>query len=196
MDGGNSARSRVVLEYLLWQLDQSFDGKPEHSLMANLSSVTGADLDKLPPGGGRTMRDLIVHCGSVKAMYVTHAFGDAARTFWTAWDQDGPVSEASFEDLMDWLERTHGDLINQVHLLATDGERAARRPSYGGAQWEARAILGASSLHGVYRAGERNHLRALLHQYAPGRLGAAGASARAAAAREQGEEREQRAAQR
>ena len=132
MAGGNSASSRVVLEYLLWQLDQSFDGKPEHSLMANLSSVTGADLDKLPPGGGRTMRDLIVHCGSVKAMYVNHAFGDATRTFWTAWDQGGLINEASFEDLMDWLERTHGDLINQVHLLATDAELASLRPTYWG----------------------------------------------------------------
>ena len=166
----NSTAGRVVLSYLLWQLDQSFDGKPEHSLMANLSSVTGADLDKLPPGGGRTMRDLIVHCASVKSMYVNHAFGDATGTFWTAWDQDGLVSDASFEDLMDWLTRTHADLINQVHHLRTDDELESMRPTYWGADWETRAILDAISIHDVYHAGEINHLRALLHQYAQGRL--------------------------
>ena len=161
---------RDVLQYLVWQLDQSFDGKPEHSLMANLSSVTGADLDKLPPGGGRTMRDLIVHCGSVKAMYVDHAFGEATRTFWTAWDREEAVSDATFEDLMDWLTRTHGDLITQVRMLATDRELTSKRPTYWGAEWETRQILDAISIHDVYHAGEINHLRALLHQYAQGRL--------------------------
>ena len=170
MTMNNSATARVVLEYLLWQLDQSFDGKPEHSLMANLSSVTGADLDKLPPGGGRTMRDLIAHCGSVKAMYVNHAFGDRTRTFWSAWDRDGLISDATFEQLMDWLTRTHGDLINQVHLLRTDAELGSLRPTHWGAQWETRAILDAINIHDVYHAGEINHLRALLHQYAQGRL--------------------------
>lgn len=161
---------RDVLQYLIWQLDQSFDGKPEHSLMANLSSVTGADLDKLPPGGGRTMRDLIVHCGSVKAMYVDHAFGEATRTFWTAWDREEAVGDATFEDLMDWLTRTHGDLITQVRMLATDRELTSMRPTYWGAEWETRQILDAISIHDVYHAGEINHLRALLHQYAQGRL--------------------------
>lgn len=162
--------NRAVLQHLVWQLDQSFDGKPEHSLMANLSSVTGADLDKLPPGGGRTMRDLIVHCASVKAMYVNHAFGDRTRTFWTAWDNDTPTTEASFEDLMDWLTRTHADLITQVRMLATDDELSSFRPTYWGEDWETRAILDAISIHDVYHAGEINHLRALLHQYAQGRL--------------------------
>ena len=162
--------NRAVLQHLVWQLDQSFDGKPEHSLMANLSSVTGADLDKLPPGGGRTMRDLIVHCASVKAMYVDHAFGDRTRTFWTAWDNDTPATEASFEDLMDWLTRTHADLITQVRMLATDDELSSFRPTYWGEDWETRAILDAISIHDVYHAGEINHLRALLHQYAQGRL--------------------------
>ena len=162
--------NRAVLQHLVWQLDQSFDGKPEHSLMANLSSVTGADLDKLPPGGGRTMRDLIVHCASVKAMYVDHAFGDRTRTFWTAWDNDTPTTEASFEDLMDWLTRTHADLITQVRMLATDDELSSFRPTYWGEDWETRAILDAISIHDVYHAGEINHLRALLHQYAQGRL--------------------------
>ena len=169
-DAGDMRRDRAVLQHLVWQLDQSFDGKPEHSLMANLSSVTGADLDKLPPGGGRTMRDLIVHCASVKAMYVNHAFGDRTRTFWTAWDNEEAVSEASFETLMDWLTRTHGDLITQVRMLTTDSELSSMRPTYWGAEWETRQILDAISIHDVYHAGEINHLRALLHQYAQGRL--------------------------
>ena len=69
--------SRDVLEHLIWSLEQSFRKKPEHSLIANLSSVTTEDLDTVVPGGGRTMRDLIIHCGAVKLMHANHAFGDA-----------------------------------------------------------------------------------------------------------------------
>ena len=159
-----------VLQYLLWQLDQSFEGKPEHSLLANLSSVVNEDLDKLPPGGGRTMRDLIVHCAAVKVMHVNHAFGDRSRTFWSAWDGDSAAADASFEDLLEWLERAHADVLRAVAALNSDDELAVPRPTYWGEQWETRRVLDAISIHDVYHAGEINHLRALLHQSAQGRL--------------------------
>lgn len=164
-DGG-----RAVLEHLLWELDQSFSGKPEHSLVANLSSVTNDDLDKLPPGGGRTMRDLIVHCAAVKVMHVNHAFADASHTFWTAWDGDGTVADATFEDLLEWLERAHDDVLDAVDALQSDAELTVARPTYWGELWETRRVIDAISIHDVYHAGEINHLRALLHQYAQGRL--------------------------
>ncbi len=156
--------SRDVLQHLTWSLNQSFQEKKEHSLIQNLSSVTGDDLDEVVAGGGRTMRDLIVHCASVKFMHVNHAFGDASATFWNTWPGDAPVSDASFEDLLEWLEAAHDQVIQAVQALADDGELEALRPTYWGEQWRTRRILDAIAVHDVYHAGEINCLRALLHR--------------------------------
>ena len=156
--------SRDVLEHLIWSLDQSFSQKPEHSLIANLSSVTDDDLDNVVPGGGRTMRDLMIHCGAVKLMHANHAFGDASYTFWTTWPNESPIGEASFEDLLEWLELAHLNVITAVMKLEGDHELTAPRPTYWGESWETRRILDAIAVHDVYHAGEINHLRALLHQ--------------------------------
>ena len=156
--------SREVLEHLIWSLNQSFQEKKEHSLVQNLSSVTTDDLDEVVPGGGRTMRDLIIHCAAVKFMHANHAFGDATATFWNTWDQEEPVSEASFEDLLVWLEAAHAQVIQAVNDLRDDDELVAKRPTYWGEEWETRRILDAIAVHDVYHAGEINHLRALLHQ--------------------------------
>ena len=156
--------SRDVLEHLIWSLDQSFKEKPEHSLIANLSSVTDDDLDTIVPGGGRTMRDLIVHCGAVKLMHANHAFGDATYTLWSTWPHEDPISEAPFEKLLEWLELAHTNVIIAVEKLEGDHELTAPRTTYWGASWETRRILDAIAIHDVYHAGEINHLRALLHQ--------------------------------
>ena len=156
--------SRDVLEHLIWSLEQSFRKKPEHSLIANLSSVTTEDLDTVIPGGGRTMRDLIIHCGAVKSMHANHAFGDASYTFWSTWPREDPISDASFEDLLEWLEDAHEQVIQAVKALSADSELDAPRPTYWGEAWETRRILDAIAVHDVYHAGEINHLRALLHQ--------------------------------
>lgn len=156
--------SRDVLEHLIWSLNQSFRDKTEHSLVANLSSVTTDDLDTVVPGGGRTMRDLLVHCATVKWMHANHAFGDGSATFWSTWPNEDPVGEASYEDLMEWLYDSHYEVIQMVGLLSDDEELLVKRPTYFGAQWETRRILDAIAVHDVYHAGEINHLRALLQQ--------------------------------
>ena len=156
--------SRDVLEHLLWSLDQSFRNKPEHSLLANLSSVTTDDLDRVVPGGGRTMRDLIVHCGAVKLMHTNHAFEDGTYTFWNTWPYEDPISEASFEHLLEWLELAQVSVLTSVTKLQHDDELLVQRPTYWGDHWETRKILDAIAVHDVYHAGEINHLRALLHQ--------------------------------
>lgn len=155
---------RAVLTHLVWQLDQAFEGKPEHSLMANLSSVVNNDLDHLPPSGGRTMRDLIIHCGSIKSMHVNHGFGDRSRTFWTTWDGDSQITDAPLEDLFSWLQRAHYEVTDAVAALLDDAELRVLRPTYWGAKWETRALIDAIAIHDIYHAGEINHLRALLQQ--------------------------------
>ena len=156
--------ARDVLEHLIWSLNQSFRDKTEHSLVANLSSVTTDDLDTVVPGGGRTMRDLLIHCAAVKWMHTNHAFRDGTATFWTAWNREEPIGEASYEDLMEWLTDSHFEVIQVVGQLSDDSELNELRSTYWGEQWETRRILDAIAIHDVYHAGEINHLRALLQQ--------------------------------
>lgn len=154
--------SRAVLDFLVWQLDQSFEGKPEHSLMANLSSVTSETLDLLPPGGGRTLRDLIVHCASVKRMHVDHAFGAGELTWWTTWDGEAKLEDAGLAELMAWLRRAHTEAQTAVAALSNDEELWAQRKTHWGELRETRFLIDAILIHDIYHAGEINHLRGLL----------------------------------
>ena len=154
--------SRAVLDFLAWQLDQSFEGKPEHSLMANLSSVTNDTLDQLPPGGGRTLRDLIVHCASVKRMHVDHAFGEGELTWWTTWNGEGALEDANLERLTSWLRDAHAEAQEAVAKLGSDEELFAQRNTHWGEGCETRLLIDAILIHDIYHAGEINHLRGLL----------------------------------
>lgn len=157
-----SDENRDILDFLVWQLDQSFEFKPEHSLMANLSSVTPEMLDQLPPGGGRTLRDIIAHCASVKRMHVDHAFGAGELGWWDTWDGEGELQEADFESLVTWLRRAHGEAQRAVRALSHDQELLVERETHWGELRQTRLIIDAILIHDIYHAGEINHLRALL----------------------------------
>ena len=163
---------RAVLDHFLWQLDQCFELKPEHSLMGSLSFVTGAVLDTLPPGGGRTIRDLIGHCASVKRMHTNHAFGDRTLGWWDTWKGDGELADAKLADakladanleaLVEWLRRAHAEAQEALRSLANDEELLVERRTHWGELRETRLIVDAIMIHDVYHAGEINHLRGLL----------------------------------
>lgn len=156
--------SRAVLEFLLWQADECFERKPEHSLLGNLSSITDEDLDQLPPLGGRTVRDLIVHCASVKRMHANHAFGDRLLTWWSCWDGEGELKDAPLASLMEWLRRCHAEVKAGVESLADDAELLVQRYTHWGEARETRLIIDAALIHDIYHAGEINHLRSLLQR--------------------------------
>ncbi len=153
---------RAVLDHLVWQLDQCFEMKPEHSLIGNLSSVTAEELDKLPPSGGRTIRDLITHCASVKLMHTNHAFGDRETTWATTWDGDGDLEDAPFEALLDWMRRAHARAQEAMRTLKDDSELLVERRTHWGELRASRLIVDAILIHDIYHAGEINHLRGLL----------------------------------
>jgi len=155
---------RAVLDHLVWQLDQCFADKPEHSLMANLSSVTEENLDETPPGGGRTLRDLIVHCASVKRMHANHAFGNGELTWWEAWDGEGATDQAAFAALMAWLRRAHAEAQAAVRSLSDDAELLVERRTHWGELRTTRLIIDAILIHDIYHAGEINYLRGLLQR--------------------------------
>ena len=151
-----------VLDFLLWQLEEAFERKPEHALLANLSPVTDEDLDVLPPSGGRTIRDFIAHCASVKRIHANHAFGDRRLTWWTTWDGEGKAEKADLEALVAWLRRAHAEVLAGVRGLRDDSELLAPRYTHWGDQRETRLLVDAIIMHDIYHAGEINHLRGLL----------------------------------
>ncbi len=154
--------SRAVLEFLIWQLGEAFEHKLEHSLLANLSSITNDDLDVLPPSGGRTVRDFIAHCASVKRMHADHAFGEGRLTWWTTWDGEEKAEEAGLAALTAWLRRAHAEVLRGVTALADDSELLVERPTHWGERRATRLLVDAIIMHDIYHAGEINHLRGLL----------------------------------
>lgn len=50
-----------------------------HSLLWNLYNVRPEDLDQAPDGGGRTIRQLILHLGDGYLGYDSSVFGDGSR---------------------------------------------------------------------------------------------------------------------
>jgi hypothetical protein len=77
----------IAVSQLLYLLDDAFDGTEWNSLLGNLGSVTADDWEWVPPGGERSIRDIVQHVGACKFMYEDHAFG-AAKLGW-----DDPLVE-------------------------------------------------------------------------------------------------------
>ena len=96
-------------------------------LLGNLRSVTEADWAVVPPGGARSIRQIVGHVGACKYMYDDHAFGDARMT----WDDPAAELGVSMEDLqsralaaeppmaavVEWLREGHRQLREHVAAL-------------------------------------------------------------------------------
>jgi hypothetical protein len=156
----------VAVEQYLYLMEQAFDGNDEHSLMANMRSVTEADWDWTPPDGSRSIRDIVGHVAGCKYMYENHAFGDATLT----WDHpavhfrefwDGPPGPTGVA--LEWLAAGHRRLLQSVAALDDDELRRPRRTSWGSLE-ETRWIISVMIEHDLYHAGEINHLRSLHHR--------------------------------
>lgn len=163
--------SRAIVEQLLYLMDEAFEGADEEDLLGNLRSVTPADWAAVPPGGARSIRQIVGHIGACKYMYDNHAFGDARMT----WDDAAGGLNVSMEDLqsraldpelpmdgvIEWLGEGHRRLRGHVAALDDSELLAPRHPPEGEAR-ETRWIIANMIRHDGYHAGEINHLRALM----------------------------------
>ena len=162
---------RGAVEQLLYLMDGAFDGEDEEGLIGNLRSVAQADWGATPPGGTRSIRQIVGHIGACKYMYDNHAFGNAELT----WDDPAADVGVSMEDLqsrilereppmdrvIDWL--MEGQRRLREHLAAIeDSDLLAERRSPEGAMRETRWIAANMIRHDDFHAGEINHIRALL----------------------------------
>jgi hypothetical protein len=151
----------VGVEQVLFLMDEAFEGKDKdwHSLLGNLRSVPPEAWRWPPPGGQRTIADLVQHVGSCKIMCENHVFGDASLH----WEHplvtgDGILADAGVA--IAWLRDAHDRLRRSVAGL-DDAELARPRPTYWGMLRETRWTVSVMIQHDLYHAGEINHIRAL-----------------------------------
>src|SRR5215469_5441983 len=148
-----------AVSHWVYLLDEAFEGTAWHSLLGNLQSVTSEDWLWVPPGGQRSIRDMVGHVGGSKFMYHNHAFGDALLT----WDDqlvDGREVLSSKASSLTWL-REGRRLLRQSLLALDDAELLRPRRTNWGEMKETRWIIAVMIEHDLYHAGEINHLHSL-----------------------------------
>jgi uncharacterized damage-inducible protein DinB len=145
---------------LLYLLDEAFDGTTEwHSLLGNLRSVTPEDWLWVPPGGERSIRDIVGHVGGCKLMYYDYAFGAGTHT----WDDPlvkGDEPLATIDSAVAWLREVQERLRSTIARLDDDELLRPRKTNWGETA-ETRWIIAVMIQHDLYHAGEINHLRSL-----------------------------------
>lgn len=159
--GGNMSKARV--EELLFLLDQAFDGKTDASLMANLRNVSAEEWLWVPPGGGRSIQQVVGHVGGCKYMYENYAFGDGTMTWFdeiiTKFDASQGKASPEMESVVEWMKEGQRRLRESIEAL--DDEELSRVRSRVGEPRETRWIISHMIEHDLYHAGEVNHIRAL-----------------------------------
>lgn len=157
------AMTAPAVSQLLFLLDEAFEAQKWHSLLNNLRAVTPDDWTWVPPGGRRSIRDIVLHIGGAKLMYHNQAFGDASLTW------DDPVIEdsdavATIPSAIEWLRQGQQRLRQSIAALDDDELLLLRRTHLG--MKETRWIICVLITHDLYHAGEINHIRALRHERA------------------------------
>jgi uncharacterized damage-inducible protein DinB len=158
--------SRGAVEQLLHLMDRAFTGVGEspadigHSLLANLRSVGEHEWRWQPPGGRRSVFDIVRHVGECYYVYDNHAFGDSSMR----WDRPGTVPtvdhEAARGAVIDWLQEGHRRLRDHVAALTDEDLAQPSRVNWGEIK-DLRWIIAVMIEHDLYHAGEINHIRAL-----------------------------------
>src|SRR5262249_33225346 len=106
-----------AVDQLLYLLDEAFAGEDWHSLLGNLRAVAPDEWLWNPPGGERSIRDLVGHVGGCKFMYENHAFGDGSLD----WEHPlvrGDHALADVASALAWLREGHTTLHYSLASLA------------------------------------------------------------------------------
>jgi uncharacterized damage-inducible protein DinB len=149
-----------LLDHIMEEHASAFGADHWHSLARNLSTVRHEDWNARPTGGGRTIRELIIHIGGCFLMYGNHAFGDARRE-WGENTINGQEPGSSPAELLSWLRATHAEFRNAVAAL-NDSDLGETRSAPWDDPMETRRVIELMIQHPLYHIGEINHIRALL----------------------------------
>lgn len=155
--------TRAAVEQYLYLLDDAFAGPDWHSLLSNLNTVTPEDWEWVPPGGARSIRDIVRHMGYSKLIAHDQMFGAATLT----WDdprleEEAATATVDIPSAIAWLRIGHERLHDGIAALANDAELQRPRRTNWGELRETRWVIVVTIIqHDLYHAGEINHLRAL-----------------------------------
>jgi uncharacterized damage-inducible protein DinB len=150
-----------AVEQLLNIMGEAFEGKGKdwHSLLRNIRSAPPEAWRWAPPGGVRSIADVVQHVGACKIMCENHTFGDATLD----WEDPLVMGNGVLDDAdsaIAWLREGHERLRTRLASL-DDAELLRPRPTYWGWPKEPWWTLSVMIQHDLYHSGEINHIRAL-----------------------------------
>ncbi len=156
--------SRAAVESLVELVIAAFDGDPHQSLWANLRRLREEDWTAVPPGGMRSISEILEHVGWAKWMYEDYAFGPA-----TLRGDRPPVAPPANrprprDELLAWLREGHARWLNSVRGLPNDHALREERLTNWGQRLPTRTIIQIMIGHDFYHAGEINRTRTLLQK--------------------------------
>lgn len=151
------------LSALITLTEDAFERHPVLSIIANLRDLREEDWTAVPPGGGRSIADILEHVGWSKWMYENVTFGGA--TFKGDQPPMIPSNGARSrprEELVAWMTEGHRRWVESLKALNDDCELDVERMTNWGQMLPTRALIHIVIGHDFYHAGEINHIRALL----------------------------------
>jgi uncharacterized damage-inducible protein DinB len=152
-----------MIDTLCWLIEDAFLGDLLQSVMNNLANLHEQDWTALPPGGERSIADILEHVGWCKWMYEDYAFGSASmRGDQPPLIPTGGISSRPHDELLPWLKEGHYKWLASVRALPDDTEIERDRLTNWGEWMKTRTIIRIMIGHDYYHAGEINHLRSLL----------------------------------
>jgi hypothetical protein len=147
-------------------MDYAFEGLAGldrgHALLLNLASAPEEQWSWLPPGGRRSILDIVRHVGEAKHVYDNHAFGDGSMDPHRPETMPSVAPDASPEAVLAWVREGHQRLRGHIAALGDDSELLRQRHGWSlRLSHETRFVINTMISHDSYHAGEINHIRAL-----------------------------------
>ena len=153
--------ARPKIELLLDLMDRAFSGN-EHALLDNLATVEPGSWMRLPPGGTRSIREIVLHVGLFKYMYGNHGFRAGDLDYSDDPATPPPERLATIGNAVEWLHDAHAYFTGCIRELGDDLELEVPRKAHWGGLVPTYHIIVTMLEHDLYHAGEINRTRALL----------------------------------
>ena len=160
------APDRTRVELLGQLLDAAFRGRSPHSFLANLSDVRDAEWDARPPGGDRSIGEIVEHCAIAAELWHDTLLGREQRTYDALLTERRRGGVAGRASLREALIAAHDRFLASMRSLHDAQLPDARRAHYGAPTTVERAIV-VLIQHAHFHAGEIGVIRGLLQPDAP-----------------------------
>lgn len=155
--------TRTGIDTLCGLIEDAFKGGDAHSLLSILHDIRDEDRIATPPGGRRSIADILEHLGWCKWMYEDYAFGSISlRGDQPPLIPAGGARSRPHDELLEWIKEGQNKWLSSARLLNDDRELAVERLTNWGERIPTRSIIRIMIGHDYYHAGEINHLRARL----------------------------------